>query len=140
VFEDLELLVVEDLAQLLDVQLGQRLRMRPTAVIHRHDAAVRRGDLVGAGAESGLHRARERQEESAGATEPGCLLGHRRIRSPVADEPAVGGIEPAETGQHPRASHTELEGDFGHLGVIGQDVGRHQPGVVDRRRVDVTGA
>ncbi|MDQ1733632.1 MAG: hypothetical protein QOK10_3791, partial [Pseudonocardiales bacterium] len=28
-FEDLELLVVEDLAQLLDVQLGQRLRMRP---------------------------------------------------------------------------------------------------------------
>jgi|GEM_PF-6058459 len=135
-----EHLVGVDLARFVRRGLGDRLRVRPAAVLHRDHLPVGLGDLVAAHPEAGLQRAGQRQEEPAGATGSRRLPGHRAVRAVLAGEPPVGGLQPAQPRHHPDPAQAQLEGGLLDLWVVGEQVGRYQPGIVRGARQQVAGA
>ncbi len=114
--------------------------MCTAAVVDGDDTPVALGDLVGAHPEGRLERTCERDEEPTAATRCRCLLRHRLIGTAVAGLPAVCGVEPPDTGQHPRASEAEFEGHRLDLRVVGQQVRGHETGIVGRGRQHIAGA
>ena len=114
--------------------------MRTAAVLDRDHPAVGDGELVGAHAESGLQRARQRDEEPAAAARRGCLLGHRGVRAEVGILPAFGGVQPALPGQHPFPAQAQLEGHLLDLRIARVGVARHQSRIVLRRWQQIAGA
>jgi len=114
--------------------------MRAAAVLDRHHPAVGGGELVAADAETGLQGAGQREVETAAATVRRRLLGHRAVRPEVALVPPLGGLGPAEPGEHPHPAEAEFEGDLLDLRIAGVGVAGHQPGVVRRGRQQVAGA
>jgi len=104
--------------------------MRPTAVLDRHHLPVSLDHFVAADPETGLQRTGQRQEEPASAAVARRLLGHRAVRAVAAGVPALSGVQPAEPGQHPDPAQAELEGHLLDLRIVGEQVGRRQPGVI----------
>jgi len=114
--------------------------MRAAAVLDRHHLTVGLGDLVAAHPEAGPQGTGQRQEEPAGAARGGRRLGHRAVRAVVAGEPAVGRLQPPQPRHHPDPAEAEFEGHLLDLRVVGEQVGRHQPGVVRVGGQQVAGA
>src|SRR5690606_24638000 len=113
------------------------LGVAAAAVAEGDDAAVGRGELVGADAERLAEGAADRGEETAGDAGRGGRLGHRGLRAERL-LPAVGGGVQAVAGQDPGTAHAQLVGDrrdgtpgggrgqfgggaAGDLGVLGVD-------------------
>jgi hypothetical protein len=114
--------------------------MGATAVLDRHHLTVGRGDLVGTDAECRPERPLERNEKAAGSTVSRRLFRHRSVRAAIAGIPPVRGIQPAFARQHPNSTKAELESNLFDLGIVAQEVGRDQPGVIRCGWQEVTGA
>jgi hypothetical protein len=114
--------------------------MGATAVLDRHHLTVGRGDLVGTDAESRPERPLERNEKAAGSTVSRRLFRHRSVRAAIAGIPPVRGIPPAFARKHPNSTKAKLESHLFDLGIVAQEVGRDQPGVIRCRRQEVARA
>ncbi|MDQ1750055.1 MAG: hypothetical protein QOE71_1111 [Pseudonocardiales bacterium] len=84
----------------------------------RDDPAIGLGHLICAHSETTGQRTGQRQEEPAGAAVGRGLLGHWRVRATQAGVPALGSVEPSESGQHPHPAQAQLEGDFLDLRIV----------------------
>ncbi|MCW2492086.1 MAG: hypothetical protein QOH56_2744 [Pseudonocardiales bacterium] len=106
----------------------------------RDNPAIGLGHFICAHSETTGQRTGQRQEEAAGAAVRRGLLRHRRVRATQAGVPALGGVEPSESRQHPHPAEAQLQGDFLDLRIVGQHIGRHQSRVAQCGRQHIAGA
>ena len=113
--------------------------MRTTSVVERNDAAVRRGELVGAQSECPTKRPRHRNEESAGRALVCRGLRDRRIGAVVPCCPAVRSRLATLHGKYADATQTEFPAQWLEVIIFGvvkvcAGIARQKPRVVRRGR------
>ena len=120
-------------------QLDHQFGVGAAAEAGVDDPAVRRRHLVAAGPEGGTQRAGERKIEGTPDAGRGRRLGDLRIRAESALVPTLGRLDAAKTAEHPNPAEPDLDGQLLDRRIVGGDVGRHQPRVVDSGGQQVTG-